>query len=343
MAIRAFCAYSSVDEKLKRDLMTAMSPLSRLGLLSVWHFRVLAAGREWEPELSYHLHSADVILLLVSSDFINSDYCYGIEMAAALERHDTGAACVIPILLRDCLWEGLPLSRLQVLPNNGRPVRSWPNKDAAWADIARGVQKSILDFPKDRTLSRKNQPDEKEVSVSNGKPHNNFFDVARAGDKEVAAEDELRFAVASVRLCERIMRTISYKEEDWWKSHAGHEYLEEQRKLLARGAKIERIFIVPGTDGPENLIDLTDIFDRQSSLGVDVFFVYEHEIPKGYFAWVQDFILYDDKLLRVSTTVPAHGVLGRTAEIHTLPEMIRRGLQWFNGLRALSTPWTAAS
>jgi len=77
-------------------------------------------------------------------------------------------------------------------------------------------------------------------------------------------------------------------------------------------------------------------------LGVDVSFVHEQDIPAGYFTWVQDFILYDDRLLRVSTTVPPDGLLGRPAQLYTDTDMLRRGIQWFNGLKALTTPWVPA-
>jgi len=340
VAIEAFCAYSQVDEKLKRDLLAALSPLQRMDLLNVWNFRLIPIGRDWEAEISFHLHSAEIILLLVSSDFINSNYCYGIEMATALERHHAGKARVIPIILRDCLWEGLPFSRLQVLPTSSKPVKRWQDRDAAWTDVARGVQSSLFELRECSVSSILPRTVAKEDRVTlQGSPHNNFFDVAAAGDVVVAAEDEPRFALESVRLCERIMRTISYREEDWWRAEVGHEYLREQQSLLARNGTIERIFIVPGPNDQRSLGALTETMDSQSAAGINVFYIYELDIPAGYFSWVQDFILYDDKLLRVSTTVAADGLLGRPAEIHTNSGMVRRALQWYNGLKALSTPW----
>ena len=343
-AIQVFCSYSQVDEKWKRELLTALSPLQRSGLLDIWHFRLIPAGREWEPEIDFHLHSAQIVLLLISSDFINSNYCFSIEMAAALERHDIGEARVIPILLRDCLWEGLPFSRLQMLPSAAKPVKNWQhNRDAAWTDVAKGIQSVAHHLQEINThgSSALNVPTEEPV-MSHGNPHNNFFDVAAAGDTAVSAEDEPQFAIRSVQQCQHIMRTISYREEDWWSAEVGHEYLREQQMLLARNGKIQRVFIVPGAHDQQGIDALTETMDQQVEMGVDVFYVYELDIPAGYFAWIQDFILYDDRLLRVSTTVPPDGLLGRPAEVHTDASMVLRGLQWFNGLKALSTPWTTA-
>ena len=77
---------------------------------------------EWEKELHKHLESADIILLLISSDFMSSDYCYSTEMRRALARHDEGGAQVIPILLRSIFWQNAPFAKLQVIPTNARQV-----------------------------------------------------------------------------------------------------------------------------------------------------------------------------------------------------------------------------
>jgi len=90
-----------------------------------------------------HLERADIILLLISADFIASDYCYSIEMMRALERHDAGEARVIPIILRPTYWQETPFSKLQVLPTEGKPVMKWRDRDDAFLDIAEGIRKAI--------------------------------------------------------------------------------------------------------------------------------------------------------------------------------------------------------
>jgi len=83
--------------------------------------------------------------LLVSADFLASDYCYGIETKRALERHELGEARVIPVILRPVYWEGMPFSHLQALPTAARPVTGpgWRNQDEAFADIVRGLRRAI--------------------------------------------------------------------------------------------------------------------------------------------------------------------------------------------------------
>lgn len=100
--IEVFFAYSHKDESLRDELETHLSILRRGGVISSWHDRRISAGREWVGEIDSHLNRADIILLLVSSDFIASDYCYKKEMARAIERHDRGEARVIPVILREC-------------------------------------------------------------------------------------------------------------------------------------------------------------------------------------------------------------------------------------------------
>ena len=82
-------------------------------------------------------------MLLVSADFVASDYCYDVEMKRALERHDAGKARVIPIILRAVDWHSVPLGKLQALPKDGKPVTLWPDRDSAWNDVATGIRKVV--------------------------------------------------------------------------------------------------------------------------------------------------------------------------------------------------------
>ena len=107
-----------------------------------------------ERQIDQNLKSADIVLLLVSSDFIASDYCFDVEMTLALERHAAGDACVIAVILRDCSWQKAPFAQLQVLPKDGKPVNQWDDRDTAWRDVADGVEKAI-DELRQRQLQKK--------------------------------------------------------------------------------------------------------------------------------------------------------------------------------------------
>jgi len=120
--------------------------MHRQGLIATWYDRQITAGTQWAQAIDTHLNSASVILLLISPDFFASDYCYGIEMIQALERHKANEARVIPILLRPVDWEGAPFVHLQALPTNAKPVTTWSNQDEAFADVATGIRRAIRDL-----------------------------------------------------------------------------------------------------------------------------------------------------------------------------------------------------
>jgi len=141
--IEVFYSYSHKDEELRDELEKHLSILKRQGVIQSWHDRRIGAGREWEGEIDTHLNTAHVILLLISADFLASDYCYDVEMKRAMERHEAGEACVIPVILRPVDWRGAPFGKLQALPTDAKPVTEWPNRDKAFLDVARGIRAAV--------------------------------------------------------------------------------------------------------------------------------------------------------------------------------------------------------
>lgn len=139
-ALKVFVSYSHTDEKLKDAVLKHLKPLERMNLITEWHDRKLLPGDDWGEEINQNLDSADIILLLVSIDFINSKYCYDIELDRALERHEAGQCRVVPVILRGCLWQHSPFSKLQALPRDGKPAASWEDLDEALATVAEGIR-----------------------------------------------------------------------------------------------------------------------------------------------------------------------------------------------------------
>lgn len=135
-----FFSYCHADEALRDQLERQLRILQRQGLIETWHDRRIGAGQDFAGEIDAHLEAAEIVLLLVSPDFLNSDYCYDVEMTRALERHEVGEAVVIPIILRDCLWHGAPFGKLLATPTDGRPVTQWPDIDHAFRLVAEAVQ-----------------------------------------------------------------------------------------------------------------------------------------------------------------------------------------------------------
>lgn len=135
-----FFSYSHADEALRDQLEKQLAILKRQGVITTWHDRRIGAGAEFDREINAHVESDDIILLLVSSDFLASDYCYDREMVRAVERHDAGEAIVIPVILRPCPWHRAPFGKLLATPTDGRPVTQWPDRDQAFLEVAKAVE-----------------------------------------------------------------------------------------------------------------------------------------------------------------------------------------------------------
>lgn len=138
-----FFSYSHVDENLRDQLEIHLAGLRRQGLISSWHDRRITAGEDFGQAIDQHINTADVILLLVSSDFIASDYCYEREMMRALDRQECGDARVIPVILRPCDWHGLPFGNLLATPKDGRPITKWPNIDEAFQNVVSAIKAAL--------------------------------------------------------------------------------------------------------------------------------------------------------------------------------------------------------
>jgi internalin A len=135
-----FFSYSHKDEGLRDELETHLKLLQRQGIISTWHDRKILPGVEWGDEIDGRLERARIILLLVSADFLASDYCWDKEVRRAVERHEAGEATVIPILLRACDWKGTPFEKIQGLPKDMTPVTASKDRDAVWTGIATSIR-----------------------------------------------------------------------------------------------------------------------------------------------------------------------------------------------------------
>ena len=146
MSVEIFCCYAREDQLFLKPLKDHLMPFVKAGLITIWSDTDINAGKDWEEEINKHLNTAHIILLLVSRDFMSSDYCYSKEMKRALERHKHEEAIVIPIILRAVRWQKTPLGELQALPKDGKPVKSWQDEDDAYLDITIGLEKVFAEI-----------------------------------------------------------------------------------------------------------------------------------------------------------------------------------------------------
>jgi DNA-binding response OmpR family regulator len=142
-AIEIFVSYSHRDEKLREELEKHLAVLKRQGVVRAWHDRLITPGGDFLRVIDQEMERSDLIILLISPDFLSSDFCYGREMERALERHQSGEAVLIPVILRPVHWQEAPFGRIVALPKDGKPVTSWANRDAAFFDVVQGLRQAI--------------------------------------------------------------------------------------------------------------------------------------------------------------------------------------------------------
>jgi hypothetical protein len=142
-----FFSYSHHDEALRDQLEVHLSALKRDGTIATWHDRRITAGDPLGQRIDEQLERADLILLLVSPDFLASDYCHEVEMQRALARHAEGSARVIPVILRPCDWQHSPFAHLLAAPTDGKPITRWPDQDEAFLDVVRQIRAALPAHP----------------------------------------------------------------------------------------------------------------------------------------------------------------------------------------------------
>lgn len=141
MAI-VFFSYSHRDEAFRDELETHLAALKRQGVIETWHDRRIEAGQQIDHVISHNLEQADIILLLVSSYFIASDYCYDVEVKRALERHAKAEAVVIPVILHPSDWRQLPFGKLLATPTDGKPISKFPNQHDAFLQVTIAIRQA---------------------------------------------------------------------------------------------------------------------------------------------------------------------------------------------------------
>ncbi len=130
-ALSAFISYAHADAEFKVELVKHLKPLETLGLIDQWHDGKIKPGDEINSTISEKLKSADILLLVISIDFLNSSYCIEVELEEALRRHKDGSAKIVPIIARSCLWKEMSFGQFLALPKDGKAASSWADRDEA--------------------------------------------------------------------------------------------------------------------------------------------------------------------------------------------------------------------
>lgn len=168
-----FFSYAHEDEDLRDRLEKHLSMLKREGAISAWHDRRIVAGDPLNEVIDERLQQADIILLLVSADFLASEYCYGVEMKRAMERHADGSTRVIPVILKHCDWQSAPFGKLLAAPKDGKPITTWANEDEAFLDVVHQIR-AVLPAKDSSVVESLHQPEAVTTTVSTGPRSSNL-------------------------------------------------------------------------------------------------------------------------------------------------------------------------
>lgn len=269
--LSVFISYSHHDEKMCEELIDHLSSMRREGLVSHWHDRKLLPGDDWKDKIDDNLLNAQIILLLVSSKFISSDYCFEIEMEKALEKHSVGEAVVIPIILRPCDWKKSPFGKIQGLPKDGKPVTIWDDHDSAYLNIVEGIRAKINQLIDDhQTQVPSKKLADKETSSPNNRSKNIFTPatepelvVVTPVDEDDAFNQQYEELIARLEETEKVFRTLpdlissaiyhEYRNNEFYPDYMDENILRDVRKFEAQGrllVDIDEGLVTPNFDDP---------------------------------------------------------------------------------------------
>lgn len=237
-AMEIFYSYSHKDEALRNRLEQHLTSLKLEGKITNWHDRKIGAGTDWRGQIDEHLNSADIILLLVSPDFLASDYSRDIEMQRAMQRHEAGEAQVIPVILRPADWKGTLFGKLQGLPKNARPVTKWPNRDEAFLSIADGIRAVLSARSAGVVTGGKDSAKSKADEVSG-------VEVVSWQNIQENREEERLWQ--SLNNCKRdsIVRFISITGKSFLVSTITHRRRDHFEEAINKGVKFQGVLLDP--------------------------------------------------------------------------------------------------
>lgn len=236
--VSIFFSYSHKDEDLRDELESHLAFLRWQGRISAWHDRRLLPGNEWDHVIKKELNQADIILLLVTHNFINSQYCWDVEVKRALERHDAEEASVVPIILKPCLWEETPFSKLNALPKDGKAVTVWEDQDLAFVNVAKGIKKLVEEYSRLKAERLQPSPPPPEDISSNSRKELQECDPAKILFMKNVKDPE-RWAYS----LDRMQKSETRSFELFWRkgSHGYQRPLPGDLMILHQLAKVTHV------------------------------------------------------------------------------------------------------
>ena len=139
--LKLFLSYAHEDRDIVAELRKHLAPLRYEQIVTDWYDLELMPGHDWDQDIISQLESSDLVLVVISADFVASNYAYGRELNLSLDLHDQDRVRLLPVIARNCKWQNLPFARLQVLPEGAVAISSWQNRDDAFVSVVLGVER----------------------------------------------------------------------------------------------------------------------------------------------------------------------------------------------------------
>jgi len=249
--VKVFISYSHEDKQFCDNIKKYLNQLAQCGhSIDVWADHEIKAGEDWDEAIEENLRKADIILFLLSVNFINSGYIKDNELAVGYERRQGGSAEIIPVLVSDCMWEKTGLAKFQALPidpcnKRAKPIKTWveDERDSVYNSIAQAIADKASDIIKNRQVREKNyklqcyrekcleflrQSPDLKLSIAHQHSLKDFCEdngIGEADAKKAFEEVQEPFRVRK-KNCERYLETVK-------------AYLSDRRDLSADQTKRE--------------------------------------------------------------------------------------------------------
>ncbi|WP_297798378.1 TIR domain-containing protein [uncultured Eudoraea sp.] len=259
--INIFVIYALADKDIMIHLLRHLDPLNEAFDLSIWHDDPIIAGQPWKTYIESRIHHTDIFLLLVSDDFMNSQFIKQIEFKAIIDRHKENKSVVIPIIIDNCQWDidlkltdyDINLNELQILPEEGKPIGDWDSADLVYNNVAAGIRTIITPFvdnlnqeePK-KEIEKKaaNDISEEQVVISSAKEEetDSIAGEGTSFKEEIDAVEENRlWEEAEAKRRAEAAKRIMEEAEASAKRRAEEDRLWEEAVAKRRAEKEKRI------------------------------------------------------------------------------------------------------
>ena len=260
--IEVFLSYSNKDKKLAEEVINALEPLKMQNVILISHKSYFLPGTDWASDIKRYINQADIILLLLSSDFLASKY-HKREIEQALSKQEEGKTRVIPIILRPVSgWRGTELGMLQALPSNGRAISAWSDIDLACFDVAQGVRKIVEELNTDTeaplssstSILHGGNPRQSKLNTDTEAPLSSPLEnkeiIGKKSDLD-NLEQELRRSYAFMRDYQNKFRLAYNQSEKLEAQRAFEKRLEKTRRTMSEYKSLAREV---GISVPEDII-----------------------------------------------------------------------------------------